>query len=132
LLCIVLSLRLAYRRVSQPNDTKGVLQDDAPLSLPQTDFFGLNPVQELNGSNGVVANLLTGLRVDKCFTRTDTATSTFLTDALGSTESVWSLPTMARSRRSILTSLLARRALGGAANGNSYQFTGRENDGIMD
>jgi hypothetical protein len=91
----------------------------------------LNPVQELNGSNGVVANLLTGLRVDECFTRTDTATSTFLTDALGSTESVWSLPTMVRSRRSILTSLLARRPLGGAANGNSYQFTGRENDGII-
>lgn len=45
----------------------------------------LNPVQELNAGNQVSANLLTGLRVDEYFTRTDTATSTFLADALGST-----------------------------------------------
>jgi nucleoside-diphosphate-sugar epimerase len=38
--CSVLSLRLVYRRVSQPYDTKGFLQDDAPLSIRQTDFFG--------------------------------------------------------------------------------------------
>ncbi len=51
----------------------------------QNLYDRLNPVQELNGSNGVVANLLTGLRIDEYFTRTDTATSTFLADALGST-----------------------------------------------
>jgi hypothetical protein len=47
----------------------------------------LNPVQELNGKHNaaVVANLLTGLGIDEYFTRTDTATSTFLADALGST-----------------------------------------------
>jgi hypothetical protein len=48
-------------------------------------YDGLNPIQELNGTGGVVANLLTGLGVDEYFARTDTATSTFLSDALGST-----------------------------------------------
>jgi YD repeat-containing protein len=54
------------------------------ISGTTTQFLydGLNAVQELNGSNGVVANLLTGLRVDEYFTRTDSATSTFLADAL--------------------------------------------------
>jgi hypothetical protein len=39
--CIVLSLRLAYRRVIQPNDTKGVLQDDAPLTPIKLILLGL-------------------------------------------------------------------------------------------
>jgi len=57
------------------------------ISGTTTQFLydGLNPVQELNSTGGVVANMLTGLRVDEYFTRTDTATSTFLADALGST-----------------------------------------------
>lgn len=38
-------------------------------------YDGLNPVQELNSGNGVVANLMTGLRIDENFSRTDTATS---------------------------------------------------------
>jgi hypothetical protein len=46
----------------------------------------LNPVQELNGTGGVTANLLTGLRIDEYFTRTASgSTSTLLADALGST-----------------------------------------------
>jgi hypothetical protein len=50
-------------------------------------YDGLNPVQELNGKHNAaaIANLLTGLGVDEYFTRTDSATSTFLADALGST-----------------------------------------------
>jgi hypothetical protein len=51
-------------------------------------YDGLNPVQELNGSKhpSVTANLLTGLRIDEYFTRTaSSTTSTFVTDALGST-----------------------------------------------
>jgi hypothetical protein len=41
------------------------------ISGTTTQFLydGLNPVQELNGSNGVVANLLTGLRIDEYFAR---------------------------------------------------------------
>jgi hypothetical protein len=48
-------------------------------------YDGWNPVQELNGSNGVVANLLTGLRIDEYFTWTYSSNnvSTFLADALG-------------------------------------------------
>jgi hypothetical protein len=42
----------------------------------------LNPVQELNSSNGVTANLLTGLRTDEYFSRTaSSTTSTLLADA---------------------------------------------------
>jgi len=90
-------------------------------------YDGLNPVQELNGSNGIVANLLTGLRVDEYFTRTDTATSTFLTDALGSTVG------LVGSSGTIATNYTYQpfggTTAGGSANGSSYQFTGRENDG---
>ena len=39
---------------------------------PVTQFLydGFNQVQELNGSNGVVANLPAGLGSDQCFART--------------------------------------------------------------
>ncbi|MGB8414050.1 MAG: RHS repeat-associated core domain-containing protein [Candidatus Binatus sp.] len=87
----------------------------------------LNPVQELNSGNGVVANLLTGLSVDEYFTRTDTATSTFLSDALGSTIG------MVGSGGTIATSYtyqpFGATTISGAANGSAYEFTGRENDG---
>jgi RHS repeat-associated protein len=86
-------------------------------------------VQELNSSNGVVANLLTGLRIDENFTRTDSSgnVSTFVTDALGSTVG------LVGSAGSIATNYtyqpFGATTAGGAANGNSYEFTGRENDG---
>jgi hypothetical protein len=53
----------------------------------QFRYDGLNPVQEPDGSNGVIANLLTGLRIDEYFTRADSGgnVSTFIADALGST-----------------------------------------------
>jgi len=101
------------------------------ISGATTQFLydGLNPVQELNGSNGVVANLLTGLRIDEFFTRTDTATSTFLGDALGSTVG------LVGSGGLIATTYtyqpFGATTVGGSASGNSYQFTGRENDGTM-
>ena len=89
----------------------------------------LNPVQELNGSNGVVANLLTGLRIDEYFTRTaGGTTSTFLADALGST-----IGLVSANNGPLATSdtyqPFGATTVGGAANGNSYEFTGRENDG---
>ena len=40
-------------------------------SVTQFLYDGLNPVQELNGSNGIVANLLTELNIDEYFARTD-------------------------------------------------------------
>jgi len=93
-------------------------------------YDGLNPVQELNGKHNaaVVANLLTGLGIDEYFTRTDSSgTMAFLADALGSTVG------LVGSGGSIATNYtyqpFAATTLGGSANGNSYQFTGRENDG---
>ena len=92
-------------------------------------YDGFNPAQELNGSNGVVANLLTGLRVDEYFTRTDTATSAFLADALGSTVG------LVGASGSIANELhyhpFGATTVGGSSSSNLYQFTGRENDGII-
>ncbi len=94
-----------------------------------TDFLyaGANPVQELSGTT-VTANLLTGLGVDEYFTRTDaTGTSDFLADALGSTIG------LADPNGTVQTQYTYDPFGGttgqGAANANSLQFTGRENDG---
>jgi YD repeat-containing protein len=57
-------------------------------SVTQFPYDGLNPVQELDGSNppNPTANLLTGLDIDEYFSRTDTrGAASFPTDALGST-----------------------------------------------
>ncbi len=95
-------------------------------------YDGLNPVQELNGKHNAaaIANLLTGLGVDEYFTRTDTATgvtSTLLADALGST-----IGLVTANNGPIATNYtyqpFGAATTGGSANGNSYQFTGREND----
>src|SRR5713226_1948386 len=43
-----------FRCVSQLNDIKGVLQDDAPLSLPQTDFFGMKRLP--SGFSGTISD----------------------------------------------------------------------------
>jgi RHS repeat-associated protein len=75
------------------------------------------------------ANLLTGLRLDEYFARTDSSNnvSTLLADALGSTIGlVGSAQTIATSYN--YQSFGTTTAIG-SANGNSYQFTGRENDG---
>jgi len=87
----------------------------------------LNPVQELQGG-APSGNLLTGRR-DEYFARTDSGNnvSTFVQDALGSTIG------LVGSGQSIGTSYtyepFGATTSAGAANGNSYQFTGRENDG---
>jgi RHS repeat-associated protein len=89
----------------------------------------LNPVQELNSSNGVVANLMTSLRIDEYFARTASGTtSTFLGDVLGST-----IGLVSANNGPIATNYtyqpFGATTVGGSANGNSYEFTGRENDG---
>ena len=88
----------------------------------------LNPVQEIQ-AGAPSANLLNGLNIDEYLTRTDSSNngSTLLTDALGSTIG------LVGSGQSMATSYtyqpFGATAGGGATNGNSYQFTGRENDG---
>ncbi|MFZ0660287.1 MAG: RHS repeat-associated core domain-containing protein [Candidatus Binataceae bacterium] len=88
----------------------------------------LNPVQELQAGTPS-GNLLDGLNIDEYFARTDSNNnlSTLLQDALGSTIG------LVGAGQSIATSYtyqpFGATTVGGAANGNSYQFTGRENDG---
>jgi RHS repeat-associated protein len=88
----------------------------------------LNPVQELQGGTPS-ANLLTGGRLDEYFTRTDSSNNvaTVLQDGLGAAIG------LVGSGQSIATSYtyqpFGATTVGGAANGNAYQFTGREHDG---
>ena len=89
-------------------------------------YDGLNPVQEKAGASPT-ANLLTGLGIDEYFTRTDsTGTRTFLTDALGSS--------VALADTSGVQTQYTYEPFGnttplGASSTNSFQYTGRENDG---
>ncbi len=90
-------------------------------------YDGANPIQELSGTT-VTANLLTGFGIDEYLTRTDaTGTSDFLTDALGSTIA------LADSTGTVQTQYtydpFGGTTVQGASNANSYEFTGRENDG---
>src|SRR5713226_6788027 len=97
-------------------------------AITQFLYDGLNPVQELNASNVATANLLTGLNIDEFFSRTDSSGArSFLTDILGRTLA------LTDSNGTIQTQYtyepFGNVTVSGATNGNSYQFTGRENDG---
>ena len=87
-----------------------------------------NPVQELDGSSNVTANLLAGLDTDEYFTRTDVnGQSSYLTDILGS-------PLALADTSGGLATQYSYDPFGGglssgAASANSYEYTGRENDG---
>ncbi len=86
----------------------------------------VNPVQELV-SGMPTANLVTGLRVDEIFSRTDSAgTRQFLTDSLGSTLALTD-STGATQAQYIYEPFGNTSAMGSSA--NPYQYTGRENDG---
>ncbi len=90
-------------------------------------YDGLNPVQELNGPT-IAATLLTGLGIDEYLTRTDaTGASHYLTDALGSTvaltDATGSVPT------TYAYEPFGATTMSGTATGNSFDYTGRENDG---
>jgi RHS repeat-associated protein len=99
------------------------------ISGARTDFLydGLNPVQEGVLPATPAANLLTGLGIDEYFSRTDAAsTRHFLPDALGSTLAL----------TDALGALITEHTyepFGGTTTGgptaNSFQYTGRENDG---
>ena len=87
---------------------------------------GVNPVQELAGTTPT-ANLLTGLGVDERFTRTDSSgTANFLTDALGSTQS------LADGSGSTLASYTYEpfgNTTTSGSSGSTYEYSGRESDG---
>src|SRR5205807_4058847 len=90
-------------------------------------YDGQNVAQELSGSTPN-ANLLTGLGLDETYSRTDsTGTKSFLTDALRSTVA------LADTSGSVTTSYtyepFGNATSTGASSTNSFQYTGRENDG---
>ncbi len=84
-------------------------------------------MQEL--TNGVpAANLLTGLRVDEVFSRTDSAgTRSFLPDALGSTLAL--TDGLGSVQTQYTYEPFGQTTVTGAASSNPFQYTGRENDG---
>jgi RHS repeat-associated protein len=92
-------------------------------------YDGANVIQEQNSSNTATANLLTGLGIDQTFSRSVVggATSSLLTDALGSTIA------LADANGAVQTSYtydpFGAVTVSGAISTNTYQFTGRENDG---
>ncbi|MGD0076680.1 MAG: hypothetical protein ABSD31_20475 [Candidatus Binataceae bacterium] len=71
----------------------------------------LNPVQELDGASptNVTANLMTGLKIDEYFSRTDSAgPATLLADALGSTLGLTDAGAIRDGRRGDLIRVYAR------------------------
>jgi RHS repeat-associated protein len=86
-----------------------------------------DPVQEQSGGR-VLANVLTGQNVDERFTRTEGGTtSTYLVDALGSTMALTN--TSGAITTSYAYSSAGVTSVNGIASDNSYQYTGRQNDG---
>jgi len=97
-------------------------------NLQNTSFLfdGANAVQELSGSTPT-ANLING-GIDEVFTRTDAGGAfTPLKDALGSTVA------LVDSSGNVVTTYaydpFGNTTVSGAANGNQFQYTGRENEG---
>jgi RHS repeat-associated protein len=93
-------------------------------------YDGPNVVQEQNSGNTATANLLTGLGIDQAFSRqvVGGATSSLLTDALGSTIALGDANGAVQTSHTYEPFGAATSS--GATNTNSYQFTGRENDGL--
>ncbi len=99
------------------------------INSTQTGFLydGLNPVQELSASTPT-ANLLTGLAMDEYLTRTDsTATSMYLTEALGSTVAL--TDSSGTVQAGYTYEPFGATSVTGTLSGNSFEYTGRENDG---
>ncbi len=91
-------------------------------------YDGANVVQEQDSAGAPTANLLTGLGIDQVFSRTDSAGErSFLTDALGSTIAL--ADTSGVIQISYTYEPFGAATSTGASSTNSFQFTGRENDG---
>ena len=87
-------------------------------------YDGPNAIKE---TGGTTANLLTGLGVDEIFSRTDTSgSSTFLTDALGSTAALTDPKGNIQTQYAYAP--FGNTTVSGLPSTNSFQFTGREND----
>ena len=89
-----------------------------------------NPVQENSGA-AILANILPALGIDEFLARTDISsglTSFFLSDALGSSIALTDSSGLVRTEYTYEP--FGRTTLGGAADTNSYQYTGRENDDV--
>ncbi|RDU96775.1 RHS repeat-associated core domain-containing protein, partial [Trinickia dinghuensis] len=90
-------------------------------------YDGANAVQELAGGTPS-ANMLTGLRVDEVFGRTDSlGTRSFVTDALGSTVALTDGSGAVKTNYTYEP--YGNTTTSGEVNGNASQYTGRENDG---
>ena len=90
-------------------------------------YDGADIVQELSGATPS-AGVLTGLAIDQRFSRTTGgATSTFLTDFLGSTVAL--TDSTGTVRTSYAYDPYGVTTQTGAANTSAYQYTDRENDG---
>ncbi|HUK57108.1 MAG TPA: RHS repeat-associated core domain-containing protein, partial [Nitrospiria bacterium] len=90
-------------------------------------YDGQNPVQELSGTTPT-ANLITGLGMDEFLTRTDSAgTQSFFTDGLGSTLAL--TDTSGTVQTEYTYEPFGKTTATGTTSSNSFQFTGRENDG---
>jgi RHS repeat-associated protein len=87
----------------------------------------VNPIEELSGATAS-ESLLTGLGPDEYFQRTDSNGSlSFMRDALGSTIA---LTTQAGALQGQYTyDPFGETSVNNSASDNSFQFTGRENDG---
>jgi RHS repeat-associated protein len=89
-------------------------------------YDGMNPVQELS-AGAVTANLLTGVRADEYYQRTDSGgAASYLTDALGSTISV--VGGAGSELASYTYDPFGNTTVSGSP-ANRFQYTGRENDG---
>jgi RHS repeat-associated protein len=98
-------------------------------SVTEFLYDGINPVQETAGAS-ILANILPGLGVDEFLTRTDVVagvTSNFLTATLGSPVAV--TDNTGAVQTDYTYEAFGRTTATGASNSNSYQYTGRENDG---
>jgi RHS repeat-associated protein len=92
-------------------------------------FDDRNPVKETSGAT-ITANILPGLGIDEFLTRTEVSsgiTSYFLADALGSPVAVTDSTGVVQTEYTYEP--FGKTTATGASNSNSYQYTGRENDG---
>jgi RHS repeat-associated protein len=100
-------------------------------NLTEFLYDGVNPVQETSGTN-VLANILTGLGVDEFFVRTDITagtTSYFLPDVLRSAVALTDPTSVIQTEYTYQP--FGKTTTTGAPSSNSFQYTGRENDGIV-
>jgi RHS repeat-associated protein len=107
--------------------TRRIISKIVGSTTTQFIYDGFNPVQLLNGSSppGVIANLLTGLKIDEYFVTSAGGGLNFMSDALGSTVG------LVNSSGAIVGSLTYQPFGKSTASGSAttaFQFTGREND----